>query len=124
MCVFYTVHAAVTTFVTRMIVTCELLAGFCHRCPDVCPLDSTVWRGAQVRAALRAFVRTGTTVTIRGGKSANAIVLASLPGPCPVSLIRHKFLRLCAEGSECGWVNCSVIPKDEYLRHLHGWHAP
>jgi hypothetical protein len=29
---------------------------------------------------LRAFVRTGATVTIRDGKSANAIVLAPLPG--------------------------------------------
>jgi hypothetical protein len=89
MCVFIPVHAAITTFVTRTIVTCELLAGFCHRCPDVCPLDSTVWRSAQVRAALRAFVRTGTT----GWQECKR--------PCPVRLlINHKFLRLCAEGSD------------------------
>jgi hypothetical protein len=52
---------------------------------------------------LRAVVRTGTAFTIRDGESANAIVLARLPGPCPVRLIRHKFV---------------------YLRRSHGWHAP
>ena len=47
---------------------------------------------------LLAFVRTGATVTIRDGKSANAFVLARLPGLSrPVN--RTYFLGACAEAS-------------------------
>ena len=53
MCVFIPVLAAITTFVIRTIVTCELLAGFFRRCPDVCPLDCTVWRVARARAEFK-----------------------------------------------------------------------
>ena len=49
---------------------------------------------------LRAFVRTGATVTIRDGKSANAFVLARLPGLSrPVNI----FLGGMRGGFICSW---------------------
>jgi hypothetical protein len=102
MCVFIPVLAAITTFVTRTIVTCELLQDFAAVVPTFALWIVLCGGVPEYLPILRAVVRTGTTFIFRDGESANAIVLARLPGPCPVRLIQHKFV---------------------YLRRSHGCHA-